>query len=110
MPLSPGAPRAARQGARWEDAYARCRQVAPEAFDRDRVHNLWNGAWQAAGDPADATSPVDGTPLAGPPMPQPEQGLQAVAAAAAGHREWTGVGLDERRARVARCVDQHEAH
>ena len=56
MPI--GAPRAVRQGARWEDAYGRCRQVAPEAFDPDRVRNLWNGAWQAAGDPADATSPV----------------------------------------------------
>jgi acyl-CoA reductase-like NAD-dependent aldehyde dehydrogenase len=105
-----GAPRAVRQGARWEDAYARCRQAAPEAFDRDRVHNLWNGAWQAAGDPADATSPVDGSPIAGPPMLRLEQGLQAVAAAAAEHREWTGVDLDERRARVARCVDQLEAH
>jgi hypothetical protein len=67
-----GAPRAVRQGARWEDAYARCRQVAPEAFDPDRVRNLWNGAWQAAGDPADATSPVDGSPIAGPPMLQLE--------------------------------------
>jgi acyl-CoA reductase-like NAD-dependent aldehyde dehydrogenase len=105
-----GAPRAVRQGARWEDAYGRCRQVAPEAFDPDRVHNLWNGAWQAAGDPADATSPVDGSPIAGPPMLRLEQGLQAVAAAAAEHREWTGVDLDERRARVARCVDQLEAH
>ena len=105
-----GAPRAVRQGARWEDAYARCRQVAPEAFDPDRVRNLWNGAWQAAGDPADATSPVDGSPIAGPPMLQLEQGLQAVSAAAAEHRAWTGVDLDERRARVARCVDQLEAH
>ncbi|HEY7607497.1 MAG TPA: aldehyde dehydrogenase family protein, partial [Actinomycetes bacterium] len=105
-----GAPRAVRQGARWEDAYGRCRQVAPEAFDPDRVHNLWNGAWQAAGDPSDATSPVDGSPIAGPPMLRLELGLEAVAAAAAEHRAWTGVDLDERRARVARCVDQLEVH
>jgi acyl-CoA reductase-like NAD-dependent aldehyde dehydrogenase len=105
-----GAPRAVRPGARWEDAYARCRQVAPEAFDPDRVRNLWNGEWQAAGSPAEATSPVDGGPIAGPPMLQLGQALEAAAAAGAEHRDWTGVDLDERRARVARCVDQLEAH
>jgi acyl-CoA reductase-like NAD-dependent aldehyde dehydrogenase len=105
-----GAPRHVRPGARWEDAYARCRSVAPEAFEPDRVRNLWNGQWQAAGSPAEATSPVDGGPIAGPPMLGLEQGLEAVAAAAAEHRDWTRVELDERRARVARCVDQLEAH
>ncbi|HEV2919249.1 MAG TPA: aldehyde dehydrogenase family protein, partial [Actinomycetota bacterium] len=105
-----GAPRHVRPGARWEDAYARCRSVAPEAFEPDRVRNLWNGQWQAAGSPAEATSPVDGGPIAGPPMLRLEQGLEAVAAAAADHRDWTRVELDERRARVARCVDQLEAH
>jgi acyl-CoA reductase-like NAD-dependent aldehyde dehydrogenase len=105
-----GAPRHVRPGARWEDAYARCRSVAPEAFEPDRVRNLWNGQWQAAGSPAEATSPVDGGPIAGPPMLRLEQGLEAVAAAAAEHRDWTRVELDERRARVARCVDQLEAH
>ncbi|HEV2920332.1 MAG TPA: aldehyde dehydrogenase family protein, partial [Actinomycetota bacterium] len=39
-----------------------------------------------------------------------EQGLEAVAADAAEHRDRTRVELDERRARVARCVDQLEAH
>ena len=105
-----GAPRHVRQGARWEDAYARCRSVAPEAFDHDRVLNLWNGDWHAAGDPAEATSPIDGQPVAGPPMLQLEQALEAVAAANAEHQQWTNVDLDERRARVARCVDQLEAH
>ena len=32
-----GAPRHVRLGASWEDAYARCHQLAPEAFERDRV-------------------------------------------------------------------------
>jgi acyl-CoA reductase-like NAD-dependent aldehyde dehydrogenase len=105
-----GVPRHVRKAASWQDAYAGCRSVAPEAFDHDRVRNLWNGNWQAAGDPAEATSPVDGSPIAGPPMLRLDQGLQAVAAAAAEHREWTGVDLDERRARVARCVDQLEGH
>jgi acyl-CoA reductase-like NAD-dependent aldehyde dehydrogenase len=105
-----GAPRHVRQGARWEDAFARCREVAPEAFERDRVRNLWNGDWQPAGTPAEATSPVGGEPIAGPPMLQLEHALEAVAAATAEHRRWVEVDLDERRARVARCVDQLEAH
>jgi acyl-CoA reductase-like NAD-dependent aldehyde dehydrogenase len=105
-----GAPLQVRQGARWEDAYARCREVAPEAFEPDRVRNLWNGEWHLAGNPAEATSPVDGGAITGPPMLQLEQALEAVAAAAAEHRQWSKVDLEERRARVARCVDQLEAH
>jgi acyl-CoA reductase-like NAD-dependent aldehyde dehydrogenase len=104
------APRHVRLGASWEDAYARCHQLAPEAFERDRVRNLWDGDWHLAGNPTEATSPVDGSPIAGPPMLQLEQALQAVAAAAADHTEWVKVDLDERRARVARCVDQLQAH
>src|SRR5215213_3558572 len=105
-----GAPRHVKLGAGWEDAYARCRQIASEGFERDRVRNLWNGEWHAAGEPAEATSPVDGQPIAGPPMLQLDQALEAVAAANAEHQQWTKVDLDERRARVARCVDQLEAH
>lgn len=105
-----GAPRHVRLGASWEDAYARCHQIAPEAFERDRVRNLWGGDWHLAGNPTEATSPIDGSPIAGPPMLQLEQALQAVAAAAAEHKEWVKVDLDERRARVARCVDQLQAH
>ncbi|MFL6267115.1 MAG: aldehyde dehydrogenase family protein [Actinomycetes bacterium] len=104
------APKHVRPGASWEDAYARCRQLAPEAFERDRVRNLWGGDWQLAGEPSEATSPVDASPIAGPPMLKLDQALQAVAAAAAEHREWVTVDLDERRARVARCIDELEAH
>jgi acyl-CoA reductase-like NAD-dependent aldehyde dehydrogenase len=105
-----GAPRQVWQGARWEDAYARCRDAAAEAFEPDRVRNLWNGEWQLAGSPAEATSPVDGGPIPGPPMLQLQQALEAVAAAAAEHQQWTKVDLEERRARVARCVDLLETH
>jgi acyl-CoA reductase-like NAD-dependent aldehyde dehydrogenase len=105
-----GAPLDVRQDARWEDAYARCREIAPEAFEQDRVLNLWAGEWHRAGDPSEATSPVDGSPVAGPPMLGLDQALEAVGAAAAEHRGWAGVDLDERRARVARCVDELETH
>ena len=108
--MTTGAPLHVRQGARWEDAYASCREVAPEAFEPDRVLNLWDGEWQPAGEPAEATSPVDAGPIAGPPMLGLEQALEAVAAAAAEHRRWATVDLEERRARVARCVDELETH
>jgi delta 1-pyrroline-5-carboxylate dehydrogenase len=39
-----------------------------------------------------------------------EQALEAVAAAAADHRRWATVDLEERRAGVSRCVDQLETH
>jgi hypothetical protein len=71
-----GAPRHVRLGASWEDAYARCHQLAPEAFERDRVRNLWDGDWHLAGNPTEATSPVDASPIAGPPMLQLEQALE----------------------------------
>src|ERR671910_247618 len=49
-------------------------------------------------------------PIAGPPMLQLDHAPEAVAAANAEHQQWTRVDLDERRARVAHCVDQLEAH
>src|ERR687893_3170804 len=103
-----GAPLHVRNGARWEDAYGRCRSVAPESFEPDRVLNLWNGEWHAAGNPAEATSPVDGQPIAGPPMLQLGHALEAVAAANAEHQQWTKVDLDERRGPGAPRVGQPE--
>lgn len=108
--MSTGAPQHLWQRARFQDVYARCRSIAPEAFEPDRVCNLWNGEWRLAGSPAEATSPVDGSRTAGPPMLTLGEAFEAVGAAAAEHRWWATVELDERRARVARCVDQLEAH
>jgi acyl-CoA reductase-like NAD-dependent aldehyde dehydrogenase len=105
-----GTPQQVWQGAGWEQVYAQCRSVAPEAFEPDRVCNLWDGAWQPAGNPSEATSPVDGSSIMGPPMLQLGQALEAVAGAAAEHRQWAKVDLEERRARVARCVEQLESH
>ncbi|MGB8943797.1 MAG: aldehyde dehydrogenase, partial [Streptomyces sp.] len=56
-----------KAGTAWTDAWQRCQAVAPEAFRDDRVLNLWNGTWQADGRALPATSPVDGSPIAGPP-------------------------------------------
>jgi acyl-CoA reductase-like NAD-dependent aldehyde dehydrogenase len=105
-----GSPTTVRKGATWAELYDQCCSVAPEAFEADRVRNLWGGQWHRAGKPAEAVTPVDGSPIAGPPMLDLNQAQEAVAASAAEHREWTKVGLDERRQRVARAVDQLEAN
>ena len=47
---------------------ARCVQVAPEAFDSDRLRNLVRGEWRRIGIPGDHINSVDGTPIPGPPL------------------------------------------
>ncbi|MGW6532329.1 aldehyde dehydrogenase family protein [Streptomyces venezuelae] len=97
--------RALKPGTAWSDAWQRCRAVAPEAFRDDRVLNLWNGTWQADGHPLPATSPVDGTRIAGPPRLNADTARRAVRAAFDQHRAWRHVPLPERRARVAAALD-----
>jgi hypothetical protein len=79
--------------------------VAPEAFEPDRVRNLWDQQWRLAGTPTQATSPVDGSPIMGPPMLQLGQGLEAVAAAAAEH-DFAGVVRVDRGAVTERKVEE----
>lgn len=99
-----------KPGTSWADAYARCLAVAPEAFDDDRVRNYWSGQWWRNGEPAPATSPVDGTAIAGPPLVPAEEAAQAVRAAADRHREWRQVPLAERKARVSAVLDALTEH
>jgi hypothetical protein len=61
-----------KPGTAWSEVRRRCGELAPEAFAEDRVLNLWGGGWRAAGgEPLPATSPVDGTALAGRPVLEP---------------------------------------
>jgi acyl-CoA reductase-like NAD-dependent aldehyde dehydrogenase len=99
-----------RKGASWAELYAQCVSVAPEAFEPDQVRNLWGGQWRRTGKPAEAISPVDGSPIAGPPMLEFDQAREAVAAAAAEHRDWRRTDLDERHQRVSRAVEGLEAN
>ncbi len=98
-----------KPGTNWDEVYARCRQEAPEAFDADRVLNLWGDEWRRVGTPSHAVSPLDGTAIAGPPMVEPEQARQALKATVADHRAWAVVPLEERRARVGACLKGLEA-
>ncbi|MBO7936257.1 MULTISPECIES: aldehyde dehydrogenase family protein [Streptomyces] len=99
-----------KSGTSWADAWSRCLAVAPEAFRDDRVLNLWNSGWQADGRPLPATSPVDGSPVAGPPRLDGATAHRAVRAALDRHRAWRHVPLAERRARVAATLDALAAH
>ncbi|GAB2775403.1 aldehyde dehydrogenase family protein [Streptomyces daliensis] len=124
-----------KPGTAWADAWQRCREVAPEAFgDADtgtdhgigtgahgtgtadrahplgRVRNLWRGTWHADGTPLPATSPVDGTPIAGPPRLEAPAARDAVRASLDQHRAWRHIPLAERKARVAAALDALTEH
>ncbi|MYW62717.1 aldehyde dehydrogenase family protein [Streptomyces sp. SID8379] len=99
-----------KAGTSWDDAWRRCLAVAPEAFQEDRVLNLWNGVWHADGRALPATSPVDGSPIAGPPRLDADTAHRAVRAALDQHRAWRHIALPERRARVAATLDALTQH
>ncbi|MCW2939898.1 MAG: aldehyde dehydrogenase [Actinomycetia bacterium] len=99
-----------KPGTSWTSAYARCLAVAPEAFDEDRVRNHWDGRWHRDGAPVPATSPVDGTSIAGPPLLSAAPATAAVRASLDRHREWRHVPLAERKARVGAVLDALTEH
>ncbi|HXA63179.1 MAG TPA: aldehyde dehydrogenase family protein [Streptosporangiaceae bacterium] len=99
-----------KPGTSWWETYARCVSVAPEAFDSDRLRNLVRGEWRRVGIPGDHVTPVDGTPIPGPPRVNYEEAIDAVAYACKEHTEWAGVDLDERKARVTAAVDAMTEH
>ncbi|WP_129305676.1 aldehyde dehydrogenase family protein [Streptomyces sp. L2] len=94
-----------KPGTAYADAWQRCVAVAPEAFRDDRVLNLWDAAWRPDGRVLPATTPVDGTPVAGAPRLDGPTAVRAVRAALDQHRAWRHVPLPERRARIAATLD-----
>ncbi|MEV4440802.1 aldehyde dehydrogenase family protein [Streptomyces sp. NPDC049577] len=108
---SPATPALAlKPGTAWATAWQRCRALAPEAFHDDRVLNLWGGAWRPDGRPLPAASPVDGTPLAGPPRLDVATAHRAVRASLDQHRAWRDVPLADRTARVTAALDALHEH
>ena len=99
-----------KPGTSWTDTYARAMAVAPEAFEPGRIRNLTHGEWRRSGIPGDHLTPVDGTPIQGPPRVTHEEAADAVAYAAVEHAEWAHVDLAERRARVSAAVDAMTEH
>jgi acyl-CoA reductase-like NAD-dependent aldehyde dehydrogenase len=99
-----------KAGTSWWETYTRCVQVAPEAFDSDRLRNLVQGEWRRVGTPGDHVTPVDGTPIPGPPRVSHDEALAAIAFAADEHKRWGEVDVDERRSRVTDAVDAMTEH
>jgi len=99
-----------KPGTSWSDVYARARSAAPEAFDADRISNLAGGEWKAIGDPGPHTSPIDGSPIQGPPRISHDEAIEAVHAAKREHDAWQRIDLDERKRRVAEAVAGMREH
>ena len=99
-----------KPGTSWSDVYARARSAAPEAFDADRISNLAGGEWKAIGNPGQHTSPVDGSPIQGPPRISHDEAIEAVHAAKREHDAWQRIDLDERKRRVAEAVAGMREH
>ncbi|WP_086720755.1 aldehyde dehydrogenase family protein, partial [Streptomyces angustmyceticus] len=107
---SPAPTLALKPGTSWQDAWRRSLAAAPEAFRDDRVLNLWAAAWHPDGDPLPATSPVDNTPIAGPPRLDADAALHAVRAGLDQHRAWRQVPLTDRKARISAALDALTGH
>lgn len=99
-----------KNGTAWDDVYARARAAAPEAFDADRILNLAGGEWQRIGDPGPHVTPVDGTPIQGPPRISHDEAVSAVHHAKREHDAWQSVDLDARRSKVAEAVASMREH
>ncbi|WP_017608669.1 aldehyde dehydrogenase family protein [Nocardiopsis xinjiangensis] len=102
--------RTLKPGTEWTSLYTRCREIAPEAFGAQRVHNRWGGQWHADGEPQIAFSPVDGASCSAPPLLDRRAATTAVAEAGREHREWSALALAERKRRVAATVRAWREH
>jgi acyl-CoA reductase-like NAD-dependent aldehyde dehydrogenase len=102
--------RQVKPGTAWADVYARAKAAAPEAFDADRILNLAEGEWQRIGTPGEHVTPVDGSPIQGPPRVSHDEAKAAIAYAKVEHDNWGTVDLDERKSRVSTAVAGMREH
>ncbi|GAA4750409.1 aldehyde dehydrogenase family protein [Actinomycetospora chibensis] len=93
----------------WSAVTGRVRDLAGEAFADDGPANLVDGEWKAVGTPSEQTSPVDGSSLGTMLKVDAATASDAVQRAAATHRSWGDVDLDERRRRVSASLDAMES-
>ncbi|MEU7908116.1 aldehyde dehydrogenase family protein [Actinoplanes sp. NPDC049118] len=97
-------------GTAWTDILARVAAAAPEAVAADRLRNLYAGRWHDVGMPAPVRTPVDGTLLTCLCRVDTATAADAVRAASAAHRVWSGTPLRERKGRVAAAVEALAVH
>ncbi len=96
--------------AQWPTLFRQMQSLVPEAFSSDgHVLNLIDGTWSHPGHGRHYISPVDGTTLGSMPYLDLESAKHAVKFAAAEFEAWSKVDLDERKRRVADCVQRIKA-
>ena len=91
--------------ATWAAVSSRVRAAVPEAFADGGPVNLVGGEWRAVGTPADQVSAVDQSVLGSTLKADSATATEAVERAAAAHRDWAELDLDERRRRVTAAID-----
>ncbi len=99
-----------KPGTTWDEVYARAMALAPGAFEKDRINNLWGGEWQRVGTPHNAVSSIDGSSIIGPSMLDAEEAHVALMACVKEHEVWSKVDLQERKERVARAIAKLRAN
>lgn len=99
-----------KPGTTFQEAYARARAVAPEAFADGYLRNLWGGTWHDAGSPQHAVSPIDGSHITGPSMLPTAMAAEALAATVGEHHGWAKVALPDRIDRVRRATAALDKH
>ncbi len=77
-----------KPGTAWSDAYGRCVDLAPEAFNDDRVLNHWGGIWHRDGRTTPARHPRRRHLHRRPPRLDRSAAARAVHAAVDEHRRW----------------------
>ena len=78
--------------------------------ESDRIRNLLHGEWQRVGVPGHHVTPVDLSPIHGPPRVERGIAASAVEYARDQHAAWSKVGLAERRERVTAAIDTMVLH
>ncbi|MFL6141564.1 MAG: aldehyde dehydrogenase family protein [Labedaea sp.] len=93
------------ENAQWSQLLERVAKVASAGFVDDRLRNLHDGRWQDSGEPAPLVTPVDQTTLGQLSKVDEVTAQAAVAQAHEQHRQWAGVSLTDRKARVLAAVE-----
>ena len=90
----------------WSETYARCVAEAPEAFESDRLLNLFDGRWQrVGGGPATTSTRSTVARSRVPPRSTRPPRSQPSTQRCASTRTGRSVELDERKARVTAALD-----
>jgi acyl-CoA reductase-like NAD-dependent aldehyde dehydrogenase len=97
--------------AQWDNLMAQVREIMPEAFTKNgHVLNQMCGQWRSPGNAKLFLSPVDGSPLGYYPMLDLDEGKEASRWAKSEFDAWSKMPLDERKARVAQCLEELRRH